>query len=120
MARRYFPDRSPVGLFIENPYGRNELVGVVADVRNQGLDSEPKTQAYLPLRQSPVPAMALVARTERDPMAFASTLQREIWAVDAAQPIYDLSTMDQSLARGAIVTADVRRVRIRPPDVDLE
>ncbi len=103
MARRYFPDRSPVGLFIENPHGRNEVVGVVADVRNQGLDSEPKKQVYLPLRQNPVPAMSLVARTERDPMAFASTLQREIWAVDAGQPIYDLSTMDQILARAVFL-----------------
>lgn len=105
MARRYFPDRSPVGLFIENPHGRNEVVGVVADVRNQGLDSEPKKQVYLPLRQNPVPAMSLVARTEpgRDPVAFASTLQREIWAVDPAQPIYDLSTMDQILARAVFL-----------------
>jgi len=103
MARRYFPDRSPVGQFIENPHGRNEVVGVVADVRNQGLDSEAKKQVYLPLRQNPVPAMTLVARTERNPMAFASTLQREIWAVDAAQPIYELSTMDQILARAVFL-----------------
>ena len=103
MARSYFPDRSPVGQFIENPHGRNEVVGVVADVRNQGLDSEPKKQVYLPLRQNPVPAMSLVARTERDPMSFASTLQREIWAVDAHQPIYDLSTMDQILARAVFL-----------------
>jgi putative ABC transport system permease protein len=103
MAHRYFPDRSPVGLFIENPHGRNEVVGVVADVRNQGLDSAAMKQVYLPLRQNPVPAMALVVRTERDPMAFANTLRREIWAVDAAQPIYDLSTMDQILARAVFL-----------------
>ena len=103
MARLYFPDRSPVGQFIENPHGRNEVVGVVADVRNQGLDSEPKKQVYLPLRQNPVPAMSVVARTERDPLSFASTLQREIWAVDAQQPIYDLSTMDQILARAVFL-----------------
>ena len=103
MALRYFPDRSPVGQFIENPHGRNEVVGVVADVRNQGLDSEPKKQVYLPLRQNPVPGMSVVARTERDPMSFASTLQREIWAVDAQQPIYDLSTMDQILARAVFL-----------------
>ena len=103
MALRYFPDRSPVGQFIENPHGRNEVVGVVTDVRNQGLDSEPKKQVYLPLRQNPVTGMSVVARTERDPMSFASTLQREIWAVDAQQPIYDLSTMDQILARAVFL-----------------
>ena len=103
MARRYFSDRDPIGRFIENPHGREEVVGVVADVRGQSLDSEPKKQVYLPLRQSPVNSMALVARTERDAMSFAATIRREIWSIDARQPIYDLSTMDQLLARAVFL-----------------
>jgi putative ABC transport system permease protein len=103
MARRYFPDISPVGQIIVNPHGRSTVVGVVADVRNDGLDSEPKKQVYLPLRQSPVAGMAVVARTERDPMALAETIRRAIWDVDAQQPIYDLSTMDQILARAVFL-----------------
>ena len=103
MARRFFPDRSPIGQFIENPHGRNEVVGVVADVRNQGLESEPKKQVYLPLRQNPVPGMSLAARTERDPMSFAGTFQREIWAVDPQQPIYDLSSMEQIVTRAVFL-----------------
>ena len=103
MARRYFPDGDPIGQVIENPHGRAEVVGVVADVRYQGLDSEARKQVYEPLSQSPVNAMALVARTEGDPMSFAGTLQREIWAVDAEQPIYDLSTLDQLLARAVFL-----------------
>jgi putative ABC transport system permease protein len=103
MARRYFPDSDPVGQVFENPHGRAEVVGVVADIRYQGLDSEPKKQVYEPLSQNSVNSMALVARTERDPSSFAGTLQREIWAVDAQQPIYDLSTLDQLLARAVFL-----------------
>lgn len=103
MARRYFPDSDPIGQVIENPHGRAEVVGVVADVRYQGLDSEPKKQVYEPLSQNSVNSMALVARTEQDPSRFAGTLQREIWAVDAQQPIYDLSTLDQLLARAVFL-----------------
>lgn len=103
MARRYFPDGDPIGQFIQNPHGRSEVVGVIADVRNQGLDSEPKKQVYLPLRQSPVNGLTLVARTERDPMLFASAVRRAIWEVDAQQSIYDLSTMDQMLARAVFL-----------------
>ncbi len=99
MARRYFPDRSPLGQIIQNPHGKSEVVGVVADVHNQGLDSEPKKQVYLPMRQSPAAGMAVVARTERDPLSFAGTIQRAIWAVDPEQPIFQLSTMEQILAR---------------------
>lgn len=103
MARRYFPDSDPIGQVIENPHGRAEVVGVVADIRYQGLDSEPKKQVYEPLSQNSVNSMALVARTERDASRLAGTLQREIWAVDAQQPIYDLSTLDQLLARAVFL-----------------
>ena len=103
MAARYFPDGDPIGEFIQNPHGRSEVVGVVADVRHQSLDSEPRKQVYLPLRQSPVNGMAVVARTDRDPASFAGELQAAIWGVDARQPIYDLSTMDQLLARAVFL-----------------
>jgi putative ABC transport system permease protein len=103
MRRRYFPDRSPIGQIIQNPHGKSEVVGVVGDVHNQGLDREPNKQVYLPLRQSPTPGMALVARTDRDPIAFASAIQRVIWSVDPEQPIYELSTMDQILARAVFL-----------------
>ena len=103
MARRYFPARSPLGQTIVNPHGKSVVVGVVADVRNQGLDRDPKKQVYLPLRQSPTAGMAVVARTERDPAAFAAALRSAVWSVDAEQPIYELSTMDQILARAVFL-----------------
>jgi putative ABC transport system permease protein len=103
MARRYFPDRRPLGQIIQNPHGKSEVVGVVADVHNQGLDSEPKKQVYLPMRQSPTAGMAVVARTERDPLSLAETIQSVIWTVDPEQPIYQLRTMEQILARAVFL-----------------
>ena len=103
MARRYFPDRTPVGQTIVNPHGKSVVVGVVGDVRNQGLDREPRKQVYLPLQQSPAAGMAVVARTARDPLAIAAALREAVWAVDADQPIYELSTMDQILARAVFL-----------------
>lgn len=103
MARRYFPGQSPLGRTIQNPHGKSEVVGVVGDVRNEGLESEPKKQVYLPMRQSPSAGMALVARTEGDPTALAMTLQRAIWDVDPQQPIYELSTADQLVARAVFL-----------------
>ena len=103
MARRYFDGRSPLGQIIQNPHGKSEVVGVVGDVRNQGLASEPKKQVYLPLQQSPTAGMAVVARTERDPQSFAATIQHAIWSVDPEQPVYQLSTMEQILARAVFL-----------------
>lgn len=103
MARRYFPDRSPIGQIVQNPHGKSEVVGVVADVRNRGLDNEPTKQVYLPLAQSPTAGMAVVARTERDPLLFGNAIQSVIWSVDPEQPIYQLSTMEQILARAVFL-----------------
>lgn len=103
MARRYFPGVSPIGRTIQNPHGKSEVVGVVGDVRNEGLESEPKKQVYLPMRQSPSAGMAIVARTTGDPADLAMTLQRVIWDVDPQQPIYELSTANQLLARAVFL-----------------
>jgi putative ABC transport system permease protein len=103
MARRYFPERSPLGQIIQNPHGKAEVVGIVADVHNQGLDKEPRKQVYLPLRQSPTAGMAVVARTAQDPSQMANTIQRVIWDVDPGQPIYELSTMEQIMARAVFL-----------------
>lgn len=82
MARRYFPNESPLGRVIQNPHGKSEVVGVVGDVHNQGLANDPKKQVYLPLKQSPTAGMALVARTDRDASTFGNAIQRAIWEVD--------------------------------------
>ncbi len=103
MARRYFPDRSPLGQIIQNPHGKSEVVGIVADIHTQGLDRDPKKQVYLPLKQSPMAGMAVVARTERDPLAFGGTIQSVIWSVDPEQPIYQLTTMEQIIARAVFL-----------------
>ncbi|HZL93880.1 MAG TPA: ABC transporter permease, partial [Vicinamibacterales bacterium] len=79
MARRYFPNESPLGRIIQNPHGKSEVVGIVGDVRNQGLAIDPRKQVYLPLKQSPTAGMALVARTERDAASFGNAIQRAIW-----------------------------------------
>lgn len=47
--------------------------------------------------------MAVVARTEQDPLALGSTIQSIIWSVDPEQPVYRLSTMDQILARAVFL-----------------
>jgi putative ABC transport system permease protein len=103
MARRYFDGENPVGRVINNPHGRNEIVGVVTDLRHQGLDREPRPELYLPFRQNPFHGMAVIVRTDAEPESFVPALRRELAEVDAGQPIHDLSTMDQVIARSALL-----------------
>src|SRR5262245_5748899 len=55
------------------------------------------------MRQSPSAAMTLVARTAGDPEGLAGTIRRAVQGVDAQQPLYNLSTLDQLLARAVFL-----------------
>jgi putative ABC transport system permease protein len=72
-----------------------EIVGVVGDTKASSLTGESGAQIYVPHAQDPQwNFMAMVVRTAGDPAAFATTLRREVQALDKDQPIYNVRTMD--------------------------
>jgi predicted permease len=72
-----------------------EIVGVVGDTKTGSLTGEGGMQIYVPHAQdSQWNFMGLVIRTAGDPAAFATTLRREVQALDKDQPIYNVCTMD--------------------------
>jgi len=103
LARRFFPDRSPLGTFIVNPHGRNEVVGIVADTHHYGLDSEPRPEVFLALAQNPIGGMALVVRTAQEPEATIRLLVREVWAIDPDQPLNDVTLLESAVARSVFL-----------------
>ncbi|HEY0098819.1 MAG TPA: FtsX-like permease family protein, partial [Pyrinomonadaceae bacterium] len=102
MAQRLFANEDPLGKrvkFSDDPnVPWNEVVGVVGDVRHNGLDIEPQMETYLPYPQSPRTIMAIAVRSTSDPTAMTSAVRRAILEVDNAQPIYDIKTMEQRLS----------------------
>ena len=71
-----------------------EIVGVVGDTKTGSLTGEGGAQIYVPNAQARENFMGLVIRTAGDPAAFATTLRREVQALDKDQPIYNVRTMD--------------------------
>ncbi|HEY2138810.1 MAG TPA: FtsX-like permease family protein, partial [Chthoniobacterales bacterium] len=72
-----------------------EIVGVVGDTKMGSLTGEVGLQIYVPHAQdSHWNFMGLVIRTAGEPAAFATTLRREVQALDKDQPIYNVRTMD--------------------------
>jgi putative ABC transport system permease protein len=99
LARQLFPDRNPIG----QPLGRGAsplVIGVAKDAAQLSYEQPAKGELYLPYRQLifGVFLSTVVVRTSGDPLALASTLQREIWAVDPAQPIVKIETMEDVIA----------------------
>ena len=108
-ARRFFGEADPIGRTMKLPRlvnGRTNstdmtLVGVIANVKYSGLAAPPDDAVYRPLRQQAAPAPFLVVRTSGDPLVFASTLRREIAALDPAIVVSQVTTADQLIADAA-------------------
>ena len=78
-------------------------------MESSGIDAEPRSELYLPFRQNVFPGMAIVLRPTMEPERFASVLRGAIWDVDSDQPIYDVSTMEQAIARAPSGPSRARR-----------
>ncbi|MBZ5623014.1 MAG: ABC transporter permease [Acidobacteriia bacterium] len=104
MAKTYWPQESALGHRVRTG-GPNSpwrtIVGVVADMKNAGLDGPAGTELFISFPQSPVRTAYLVVRTKGDPMSMVSAIRNEIRGLDRALPISQLRAMDDvmSLAR---------------------
>ena len=103
MARRHFAGEDPIGKIVRNPHGKGEVIGVVGDVKHYGLDSDPRAELFMPAWQQPLNGMALIVRTASDPKGFVDSIRREVLAVDAEQPIYDVSAMVDVVSRSVFL-----------------
>ncbi|MGH9840537.1 MAG: ABC transporter permease [Blastocatellia bacterium] len=113
LARAQWPGAEPIGQRVRLLDAPPEqattqymtIVGVVADVKNQGLNAAPRQEMYVPLRQQASSgggfrSMALVLRTATEPLGLAHTVRQTVWSVDRNIPISSVRTMEQILAAG--------------------
>ncbi len=97
MARRFWPNESPIGKRVGRP-GQNrnwvEVVGVVNDIGFPGTLEEPYTrlQMFRPLAQSPPRSVIIAVRTRADAETLASTLRNEVAKLDSKQPVHRIRT----------------------------
>jgi putative ABC transport system permease protein len=100
LAKRYWPNEEAVGKRIKVGGDKNwsSVVGIVADIRHRGLDTAALPEYYVPLAQAPYGTMILALRSTQDPRSLTSAIRREVRAVDAAQPIAHVRTLEQVIA----------------------
>ena len=108
LARRFFPDENAIGkrlhLGLNGIHG--EIVGIVGDVRDRHLDTEPIPEYYVPYQQAPVGTMSLVVRARTDdPASLAAPLRAVVQGLDKDLPLYQGRPMEQ------LVAASVARQR---------
>jgi putative ABC transport system permease protein len=105
LASRYWPNEDPIGkrlLLSEEGQGKQEwleIVGVVGNVRHKAIEMESMEEVYLPYKQSPGNFMNLVVRTTSDPASMAPAIRGQVLSVDKDQPVSDIMTMEQRVAK---------------------
>jgi predicted permease len=103
MARRFWPRENPVGQRLSFGDANNpefsEVVGVAGDVRHFGVGAEPHAEIYFSHRQTPGSWMTLIVRTGANPLNLVAAVKSEILKIDAAQPVFDIQTLEQLAAQ---------------------
>jgi len=100
-AKQYFPGRDPIGhrLVVEwSDEVPSEIVGVVGDIRQNGLTEDPLPTVFLGQGQLPAYITHLVVRTSVDPKALVTAVKRAVHDVDKGQPVAEIETMDEYLS----------------------
>jgi putative ABC transport system permease protein len=95
MARRLWPGENAVGKFVkqgwpETPESQapwREVVGIVDDVKLEGVDQDTPMQAFLPLPQNPSRSVAIVARTSSDPESLARSVEAAVQELEKDLPV---------------------------------
>jgi predicted permease len=106
MARMLWPGADPVGARVSfDPESDEwiEVVGVVGDVPQRGLDRPTEPQVYLPHAQSPDGALAVLLKTDGDPLAVVGPLQAALHRIDPDIPLADPRTMEATI--GSSITS---------------
>jgi putative ABC transport system permease protein len=99
VARRYFPNRSPIGQMIDMPMaGSLEIVGVVGDIRHDGLGAQANPEMFVPYPQLPLSAMHVVVHTRGDAGPAVRAIRERILAVDPEQPVTRVNTIEDLLS----------------------
>ena len=98
LARQLFQGRDPIGQPLPEADHKEPvtIVGVVKNSWQLYYDQPMKGEVYLPYQQYIFATFmsSMIARTSGDPRALASTLRKEIWAVDPNQPVIRIATLD--------------------------
>lgn len=110
LRRRHWPGESPVGkqirfiddsaeAYIEDPARWIRIVGVVGQVRHDGLDRDPRPEIFLPAAQASIGAMTFVVRADGDAAALLDPMKETVWALDPMQTVYRAATLEELVAR---------------------
>jgi putative ABC transport system permease protein len=107
LARSLFPDEGAIGKEVSPPGPPGPpspgtrpvtVVGIVGDIRHEGLDKDVTPQVYLPFSQFALGSMTIVIHTTDDPTTIAAAARSQILTIEKQAPVYEVETMESRLS----------------------
>ena len=102
MARKFWPNANPIGqhatMLDWGPPLEGEIIGVVGDVKTNGLDAVTGPMIYWPNYQFPQLFNSLVVRSDADPMSLVAAVKSAVRSADRNQTVSEIKSMGQVLA----------------------
>jgi predicted permease len=101
MAQRLWPGQDPIGkrFSIKKPDETFlEVVGVVRDGKYRGVAEDPVPFFYVPIAQRYLSARAVHVRSSLPAATLAPMIEKAVHDLDGSLPVYDVQTMEESLA----------------------
>ncbi|HKB64557.1 MAG TPA: ABC transporter permease [Pyrinomonadaceae bacterium] len=103
LRRRFFPGEDPVGkrlnLSIAGKPDWAQIVGVVGDVKYNGMADDVQPAIYQPIEQQPAWGFSLILKTDvADALSLTTAARNEISKLDPSLPVTNVSTMEQRVA----------------------
>jgi len=104
LASRLFPNEDPIGKRVKptpnDPW--HEVVGVAANVKNEGLEAMDQPEFYRLRRSDPAdwtmaPSAVLILKTSTPPKALAPWVRSQIAQIDGTVPV-EIETMNERVA----------------------
>jgi predicted permease len=97
-ALKYWPKRDPLGRRVR--FGQNPsqpwmtVVGIVKDIKSDGLDIDGVPHIYVSTYQSPDRQLSVVLRTSLPAAALESQIRHEVQSIDPGLPVFNVTSMN--------------------------
>jgi predicted permease len=98
LANRFWHDRNPVGSQIGDDDQWATIVGVVGDIRDGDLASQPEGTIYIP----GYVGSTLILRTAANPQSLATPIRDQVRAAASDVPVYDVRTMQNLISESLV------------------
>ena len=110
-AAHFFPNGDPIGRRFR--WGADgapwtAIVGIAADIRHNGQDSEPQPEIFVPFAQVPGEALGVAIRSTQPLETLAPAIRKQFREVDRTMPVFDIVTMKRRIS----ITTEPRRIEL--------